>query len=286
MNKHDGPSEAGYHFVQSYKNCKRKHYYTYIRRLEPLYLSPAILFGTATHAGLEEWYRQHAAGASTTKKVKFGRDAALQRLDAQRHLYFDPAKIEIHKRQIIDTFQQYGLEYHEELFRVLAIEESLSCTLPSGDIFTGRIDLAVMGHDARLMIYDHKTTSWRLDNVRRGLMVSDQASSYMMLWNKEHPTKRCAGVVFSIIRNYLGKTEFLQVPVYRTQKDIELFEAEVTEELGDMSQRAINPNALWAKNTDHCYSYNKACPFLELCQGSKFDGLIGVKFKVKEEPDE
>lgn len=282
MGKHDGPSEAGYHFVQSYQNCKRKHYYTQILGLEPLYRSPAILFGTAVHTGLEEWYRQHKAGSSTSKKVKLGRDAALQSLDEHRHYYFDPTKAEVHRRQIIDTFQQYGLEYHEELFWVIAIEESLSHTLPSGDIFTGRLDLVTMQHDARIMIRDHKTTSWNMENVKRGLQVSDQASSYMMLWNKKNPTKRCAGVIFSIIRNYQGKTDFLQVPVYRTQKDIDLFEKEVTENLWDLAQRAIDPEATWPKNTDHCFSYNTACPFLELCQGSNFSGLIGVKFKQKE----
>lgn len=285
-NKHDGPSESGYHFVQSYKNCKRKHFYTYIKALEPLYLSPALLLGTAGHVGLEEWYRKHQAGASPSQRAKAGRDAALGRLDDQRDLYFDPAKVEVHRRQLIDTFQQYGLEYYDENFKVLGVEHALSYTLPTGDIFTGRIDLSIMNHDARLMIIDHKFTGWNIDSFKRAQLTSDQATAYLMLWNKNNPSQRAAGVIFNIIRNYQGKTNFLQVPVYRTQKDIDQFEAEITEELGELAQRSINPTAQWSKNTDHCFAYNQPCAFLELCQGSKFDGLIGIKFKQKELLDE
>lgn len=279
----DGPSESGFHFVQAYQNCKRKFYNRYVRGLEPTYSSPAILLGTAGHAGMEEWYTQHKAGSQVSKKIKFATDRAIAEVEARREKYYDPAKMEVHKRQLRDIFQQYGLHYSNEPFRVLGIEHSLEAPLKYGDVLTGRVDLSTLRNDGQLMIMDHKFTGWSLENFKRSVKASDQTASYMYLWNHNNPTRRCAGVIYNIIRNYQGKIEFAQVPVYRTQEDLDTFVREVSENMRDLSQRLIDPEATWPKNTDHCYAYNRACPFLELCQGIKFDGLIGTKFKQKEQ---
>lgn len=279
----DGPSESGFHFVQAYQNCKRKFHYRYIRGLEPVYQSPAILLGTCGHAGMEEWYLQHQQGSQTSKKIKFATDRAITEIESRRDQYYDPAKMEVHKRQLRDIFQQYGLHYSTEPFRVLDIESSLSAPLTYGDMLTGRLDLTVLRNDGQLMIYDHKFTGWSLDNFKRASRASDQTTAYMFLWNHNNPKRRCAGVVYNIIRDYQGKIEFAQVPVYRSQEDIDLFVREVSENMRDLSQRVIDAEATWPKNTDHCYSYNRACPYLELCQGIKYDGLIGTKFKEKEQ---
>lgn len=283
VKKQDGPSNSGYHFIQAYQNCKRKFYWQYIEGLEPIYRAPAILLGTAGHAGMEEWYRWHKQGASTSKKVKFAIDRAIEDLESRRDQYYDMGKFETHKRQLKDTFQQYALVYDEEPFKVIAIEESEEVSLKYGDIFTGRIDLTVMRNEGRLMIMDHKFTSWSLNNFKRAVQASDQATAYTLLWNRNHPQKLVSGVIFNLIRNYQGSIDFLQVPVYRAHADVEEFEREVSENLRDLAQRVIDPEATWPKNTDQCFSYNRACPFLELCQGVKFDGLIGVKYKKRED---
>lgn len=279
----DGPSASGYHFIQAYQNCKRKFYYTYVQGLEGKYRSPAILFGTAAHVGMEAWYTEHKNKSAISKKVKFATDAAIADLEAHRDQYYDLSKFEVHKRQIKDTFQQYGLEYHQEDFYIMAIEESSEVELDYGDIFTGRLDLVVKQFDGRIMIYDHKFTSWSLNNFKRSVQASDQATAYTKLWNEKHPDQRASGVVFNLIRNYQGSISFLRVPVYRAQEDVETFSREASENLRDLSQRVIDPQATWPKNTDQCFAYNQACPFLELCQGVKFSGLIGTKFIKREE---
>lgn len=279
----DGPSAAGYHFVQAYQNCKRKFYWQYVKGLEPIHKAPAILLGTAGHVGMEAWYEQHKMGSTTSKKVKFAIDAAIGNLEEHYDEYYDPSKFEVHKRQLRDTFQQYGLQYDHEPFRVISLEESLEVTLKYGDLFTGRVDLVTLRDDGRVMIMDHKFTSWSLHNFKRAVQASDQATAYTLLWNKNHPKRPASGVIFNLIRNYQGKIDFLQVPVYRAQADVEVFESEVSENLRDLSQRAIDPEATWPKNTDHCFSYNRACPFLDLCQGVKYDGLVGVKYKKRED---
>lgn len=278
----DGPSSAGYHFVQAYQNCKRKFYNTYVRGLEGIYRSPAILFGTAAHVGMEEWYKQHAQGSVVSKKVKFATDAAIVDAESRRDQYYDPSKLEVHKRQLKDTFHQYGLVYFNEPFRVVGVEENYEITLQYGDIFTGRIDLVTLRDNGQLMIMDHKFTSWSLDNFKRSVQASDQATAYCALWNANNPKRRASGVIFNLVRNYQGKIEFAQVPVYRAQSDIDIFIREVSENMRDMAQRLIDPDSTWPKNTDQCFAYNSPCPFLELCQGVKYDGLIGTKFKVKE----
>jgi hypothetical protein len=278
----DGPSASGYHFVQAYQNCKRKFYHQYIQGLEENYRAPAILFGTAGHVGMEEWYRQHAQQSPISKKVKFATDAAIADAESRRDQYYDLSKLEVHKRQLKDTFHQYGLVYPDEPFKVVSIEENYEVTLDYGDIFTGRIDLVTLRNNGQLMIMDHKFTGWSLESFKRSVQASDQATAYCMLWNEHNPKRRAGGVIFNLIRNYQGRIEFAQVPVYRAQQDIDTFRREVSENLRDMAQRVIDPEATWPKNTDHCFAYNRACPFLELCQGVKFDGLIGTKYHKKE----
>lgn len=283
QDRKDGPSNSGYHFVQAYQNCKRKFYWQYVKGLEPIHMAPAILFGTAGHAGLEEWYKLHSQGSSISKKVKLSIEAAVSDLESRREHYYEMSKFEAHKQQLKDTFHQYGLQYEDQSFKVVSIEDSLEVELQYGDMFTGRLDLVVMQNDGRLMIMDHKFTSWSLSNFKRAVQANDQSTAYTLLWNKNNPQRRAAGVIFNLIRNYQGSIDFLQVPVYRSQVDVDIFEKEVSENLRDLSQRVIDPEASWPKNTDQCFSYNRACPFLELCQGAKFDGLIGVKYTTKED---
>lgn len=232
---------------------------------------------------MEAWYEQHKQGSTVSKKVKFAIDASISDLENHREQYYDMGKFEVHKRQLKDTFQQYGLVYPDEPFRVVALEAPEEIKLRYGDIFTGRLDLVTLQNDGRRMIMDHKFTSWSLENYRRAVQASDQATAYTLLWNRNHPDTPVSGVIFNLIRNYQGNISFLQVPVYRALQDVETFEKEVSENLRDLAQRAIDPEATWPKNTDQCFSYNQACPFLELCQGVKYDGLIGTKFKKRED---
>ena len=278
-----GASPSGYHFVQSYQNCKRKFYWQYIRSLEPIHKAPALLLGSAGHEGLDEWYNQHSIGSSVSKRVKFATDRAIACIEESYDHYYDKSKFEAHKRQLRDTFQQYGLEYYDESLRVLSREDTLSVGLEYGDIFTGRMDLVALFGDGRRMIVDHKFTGWHMESFARSVKSSDQATAYTMLWNENFPGKRVGGVVFNIIRNYQGKIDFKRVPVYRAQGDVDEFKREVSENFRDLAQRAVDPEATWPKNTDHCFAYNSPCPFLDLCQGVKYDGLVGVKFKLREE---
>lgn len=282
---HEGPSLSGFHFIQAYQNCKRKFYYQYVKGLVPVHRSPALLFGTAAHRAMEVWYAEVKAGSLTSKKVKFATDAGIAALEEQREQYYDPGKLETQKRQMRDTFMQYGLQYPNEMFTVIGSELSLETTLQYGDLFTGRVDIAVLWQDGRLMIMDHKFTGWSMESFKRSVQAGDQSTSYQLLWNRNNPKRPASGVIFNLIRNYQGSISFARVPVYRGQRDIEIFEAEVSENMRDLAQRLVDPSAVWPKNTDHCFAYNSACPFLDLCQGVKFDGLIGTKFTVQEEAE-
>jgi hypothetical protein len=245
------------------------------------------MFGKTMHTGMEAYYKSLQKSDHTGEAVFAGKEAFKRDLESYREVYILGQQFDddLHRGQRL--IEDYGIHYYNDHFKVVAVEETMELPLSDNSIFTGRLDLAVVSQEARLYIVDHKFTGWSLSSFAKSIKVSDQGTGYLLLWNSTHPKEmQASGVMFNICRNYKGATDFLRPIIYKTEKDIEDFRLEIVEDFKEMYSRLSNPNALWPKNTDRCFDYNRPCEYQDLCLGANFQALIGSKFVKTERPIE
>lgn len=276
-------SDAGFHFIQDFRRCKRYWYNKYVRRLEPLQRSPALIFGESGHDALETYYAAAKEGIPYHERGAILKQTFLDKLHERkdRYTYHDKYEEDLNRAEFVSD--AYTLQYSMEGFTPLAIEESINVTLPNGQPFTGRIDLVVRSRENIIYIVDHKFTGWSLNSFAKTVENSDQATAYLMLWNETHPELKATAVIFNIIREYKGNVNFLRPVVSKTQRDVEDFKLDLMDDQNDITRRLTDPDARWPKNTESCFLYNRPCPFLDLCKGQNYEGLIGVKFEQKDQ---
>ena len=283
-----GPTESGYHFIQDFLRCEQYWAYTYYYGLEQMNPATVLLYGLAMHEGMEAWYMAVMNRLPLHERVRAARTMFKATLAGYKDMYLQPEYYSQDMAKGIALMEQYGFEYANEGFTVdklpdgrPAIEVACSTHLPSGDKFTGRLDLVVLNSVGVRYIVDHKTTGWSLMNLERALRVSHQATGYLWLWNNNFPDKQAAGVVFNVLRSYNGKPSFGRPIVYKTAEDVSKFQRDVAKILDRIANTVAEPDPTFIMNTDSCYKYNKACPFLELCQGSNYELLLGKRYKLR-----
>jgi len=272
-------SDSGFHFMQDYIKCQQYFYWRYVKQLQPVHKPSPLIYGGAIHAGLEAWYKGMQENEHIELRLKHMLEsfkATMQEDEAEyaEHEWYEKD----HDRGLL-VLQAYAEHYPKEPFKVLAVEEPVDIELPTGDHFTGTMDL-IVEQEGRVLIYDHKTTGWSMELAVRSLSTSDQATGYTMIHNYLHPDRQAVGLVFNMLRNVKSVIEFSRSLVVKSRADQERFNGDVTYTLSEIARKLSNPEERWVRNTGNCFAYNRACPFLELCQGANFEGLIGVKYKV------
>jgi len=285
MGKNEGASSSGFHFLQDYLRCQQYFYWKYFRKLEPLWASPSLLFGDAIHKALEAWYIGLRDGMTTPERHLLAVQAFRSRLGEIKDSYkYTETFLEDRDRgkRIIDA---YALEYAFEAWKVLDIERGLEYTFETGDKFTGRFDLAVTTHQGRQYIVDHKTTGWGMANLIKTLNATDQSTGYLWLWNNTAPDyMRANGIIFNIIRSYKDSIDFKQHLVTKSDADLDRFKKDAGYTLEEIATKVTDPNRFrFVRNTASCYLYNRPCPYLDLCMGANYEGLIGTMYKPIEE---
>lgn len=258
-------SESGFHFIQAYIRCQRQFYHTVIDKLGLTRMAPPLVFGTAIHEGLAEYYKDFPKFIWTIRlgraKVKFA-----QAMAEMKGEYEDFSKYEGDLQKGHDLLADYAAKYgaidQNWFAEIEGIEEQLETKiLPTSDVFTGRIDLRYINQDGRRYIMDHKTTNWFLDKLIKTLSVSDQATGYIWLWNKKHPDAPVDGLVY----NVLGNKEFVRHLVSRSELQLQEFERKAAIVLDEIARKVNSPVENWIKNTDNCYLYNRQCDYYDLC---------------------
>jgi len=279
-------SDSGFHFIQDYQRCPRYWYNKYVRGLEEIRKSPALIFGESGHEALEHYYRLVQNKVPFHERVEPTKQTFLNALKERKdqYEYHDRFEDDINRAEaIIDA---YALQHSMEYLSPIAIEESLEMELPNGQVFTGRIDLVVKSQEGAIYIMDHKFTGWSLSSFAKTTENSDQATAYLMLWNQTHPELEARGVIFNIIREYKGNVNFLRPIVTKTDGDIENFKLDLMDIQNEIVHKLGTPDARWPKNTGSCFLFNRPCPFINICKGENFEYLIGSKYKLREEESE
>lgn len=276
-------TEAGFHFIEDYKTCKRYFKYSYVDGLEPIQTPTHLMLGTSLHEGMRTWYEMLRDGYTLQQRISEATRVSLGTLKSHFSDYADIDKYAEDYAKLENVFSEYGTAFPDERMKVLAVEELLEAELPSGDIVTGRIDLAYETEQGRRVICDHKSTGWSLANVCKTLKASDQTTMYKLLWDRNYPDKPINTILYNVVRmTKKGEVTFANTALAKTRNDVEEFMLDTADEFNELAQRLANPDARWPKTTKSCFMYNRPCPFLELCQGENFDGLIDIKFRKKE----
>lgn len=292
----DGPSDAGFHFIQDFQRCEKYWGYKYYYGIEPLHDSRHVLYGHAMHVAMEKWYLLHDKGTATPVRVQQAKKAFIESMAQKEKRYFNHDEYEADKLRGLQTLEGYGLQYFNEYWRlatvqrqdtgqiIKAVEMPLRAVLPSGVHFTGRVDMAAYNREGRLYIIDHKNTGWVMYKLEKTLRASGQATGYLWLWNETFPNYRANAVVFNVLRNVNGNTEYKQIPVYKTQEDIDTFKKDVDIVLNRMLSIVDSPEPYFVRNTDQCTAFGAPCPYIKLCQGENFDVLLGRDFRLRGAP--
>ena len=209
--------------------------------------------------------------------------------------------------------------------KTIGTEIKHSVTIPSGPlagmVLEGTIDKVV--HDTRgtdVWIRDHKSTGMKtLDVIFAGFPWSPQARIYRILAYDRFPDNAIMGFILDGIMKpgikLCGKDEknskvwncsvedayLRRVKEWYSEKDTDaiksqaimfnepLYSPELIDELLKMKQLGSLANTPFAYNRDpsrfHCYLYDSACIYLDLCESpmTRWPELFDTKYKIREE---
>jgi len=283
-------SDAGYHFFSDYRKCQKFWYWRYVRKLLPLKQSAAPEAGKIFHEVLAVYYSTIQKGVA---RPEVAAEEKLANLIPSHDIEETPTR-ELYLR-LLNAFRMYHSAYmYDPYWEVLAVEETYDHvfkvrqdygkyhrTVPV--YFTGRIDLVVRWNGA-IYIVDHKTTSWIMGKVAESLMMSDQATGYVALWNAKHPMQPASETIYNIIKVDKGhgdaQKELVRPLVTRTQNDIDSFLLDIAETSREVQQKLTKKTARFVQDRNACYLYNSNCAYSDLCMGASPEGLIGISYKI------
>jgi hypothetical protein len=141
---------------------------------------------------------------------------------------------------------------------------------------TMRPDCILRSEGGHVYIMETKTSFSNPNIVLEGVVVGDQATSYI------YGVKRVYGIHAQMIPDIVGWS--LSTPhiekiacfrgeiVSRSERDLADFEEGVQSELLDISTRVAalkkhSVAALFPRNTQFCMSYNRRCDYADICRG-------------------
>lgn len=270
--KRSGATWAGFHFLESFKTCKRKWMLRYVYGLESDRKPFQLVFGGCFHEGKAEFYRT----GSSSKALKVYRsslkDSKVEIEDSPRYY---PLLLERGPTMLERWIQRLG-KNDIRIYDILAVEKLLTVDLPNGYRFTVRIDVAGKGPGG-VYLFDTKT-SWYSANLQaEQLETSDQTTAYLYAWNLKHPKTPAQGLVPDCIYWNVNspdpdKIECVRsVLVTRSARELKEWEEGVMSDLKDMASRVLamkrhGEASTFPRTTSYCLSYNRKCEYLDICR--------------------
>ena len=272
--------------VATARDCKRKYYYRYVRRLQHRQYDPKPLhFGRKWHLMLEAWFTHR---------------------DSQRTL-----ELAVGDEYLVAMFEGYLARWGRPGFLASLSEQQFKATIRNPA--TGRasrrfsqlgyMDMVAMQPDGRLWLWEHKTASTIDGQYLEKLWCDSQITGYVSALQGQGLD--IAGVVYDIAKKtrvrqrknedraafverlkelYLGLGMFHRETVIISDQQIYEWKADlwqVTKELLDCRR-----NDVWYRNTARCYDYHRPCEFVGLCMNGGSEALINAEYEPRTWRDE
>lgn len=202
--------------IQTYKDCRRKWWLTYYRRLKPRqqkFTGPLAL-GSRVHEALDQYY---TTGIDLV-------DAHANLIEADRQLLIedgrDPSEIDsegdlgrIMLEGYLDWVEEEGIDAELEM---ISTEEILNMPMFDGSVeLTGKIDMRVRRKgDGVRMFRDFKTVGGSFDQFSSTAHMNEQILTYMLLENHANGEgERSEGGIFTLLKK-VKRTANAKPPFY------------------------------------------------------------------------
>jgi hypothetical protein len=278
--KRSGASEAGFHFLELFKTCKRKWMIRYILGIEADRKPFQLIFGGCFHHGKAIFYETKSLSKAISSYKQAVKESRSELEDPSRYL---PMMLE-RGPVMLEKWSKLLGKNDLRIYKILAIEKVIKFKLPNGYIFTIKPDVVVEA-SAGVYLFDTKT-SWYSANLQsEQLEVGDQTSAYLYGWNLMHPKNKASGLVPDCIAWNLNSNDPDKIEctrsrlVTRSERELKEWADGTMSDLVDMASRVrglrnFSEAQTFPRTTSYCLSYNRICEYADICR-HKIEGIPG-----------
>jgi len=202
--------------IQTFKDCRRKWWLSYYRRLQPRaqkYTGPLAL-GTRVHAALDEYYSQGVPLLeSYAKYVEIDKQALIDSFRDTVELDTEAELGRIMLEGYLEWVEENGIDAELEM---ISTEEIISMPLFDGRVeLQGKLDMRVRRKaDGVRLFRDFKTVGGSFAEFASLAHMNEQILTYMLLeayQNKDG--ERCDGGIFTMLKK-VKRTANAKPPFY------------------------------------------------------------------------
>lgn len=202
--------------IQTFKDCRRRWWFTYYRRLQPREknYTGALALGSRIHEALDQYYstgkpllEAHSELVESEKQALLAnfRDVAELEKEAELgHIMLDG---------YLQWVEENGVDAELEM---ISTEETMSMPMFNGDVeLQGKLDMRVRRKgDGVRMFRDFKTVGGSLSEFASLAQMNEQILTYMLLeQHRNEPGERSEGGIFTLLKK-VRRTANARPPFY------------------------------------------------------------------------
>jgi hypothetical protein len=189
--------------IQTFKDCRRRWWLTYYRRLQPKYKDStgALALGTRIHAALDDYYangtpllQAHANLVNTEKELLLQDFRDVSELEKEAEL----------GHIMLDGYLQWNEEEGIDAdLEMISTEETIVMPMFNGEVeLQGKLDMRVRRKaDGVRMFRDFKTVGGSLSDFANLAPMNEQILTYMVLeQSKDKDGERSDGGIFTMLK--------------------------------------------------------------------------------------
>ena len=191
---------VSYTQLKSWKRCRQKWHYRYVRGLVPKERVKKIDLGNYGHALLEAYYKgedlQQASENYWREQTK----------DMFQEEMIEYQEVRDQAEQLVKRYIDHYNKVGDDL-KIHAVEEHFQVTIPTAKGYKsmtdlqGVLDLVVEDGTGELWLVDHKFTSIDLDKYEENLVLDEQANYYLWaLAEMLGDYGAVSGIIFNLVR--------------------------------------------------------------------------------------
>lgn len=202
--------------IQTFKDCRRRWWLTYYRRLQPRYkeTTGALALGSRIHEALDQYYskgvpllRAHAQLVDTDRLLVSDQMFGMETLEKEAELG------RIMLEGYLEWVEENGIDAELEM---VSTEEKITASLFNGEVeLTGKLDMRVRRKaDGVRLFRDFKTVGGSLSDFANLAPMNEQILTYMLLEStKVDETERVEGGIFTMLKK-VRRTAAAKPPFY------------------------------------------------------------------------
>lgn len=288
--------------ISTFMDCRRKYWWSYVKRYEPIVFAPQFITGNCVHFGLYQLYDKNPKAVRDTLKIFDNEKQKLRdklSLDTKQE-----SDLNQEEYMIRGMLEAYAHKYRNHIKKVKHItnELKLKYKIDRHTKLTIKMDNIVLLNNRR-HVHEIKTTKTLTPDYVKNIKNDMQTAIYFHGHNRCMPkSERLRGIMYDVIRKPSirkkkkeSTQQFLKrlADYYDGPNENELFYMEVIERplltddrVFDVIEHVVDDMRNCATEDDfypndrHCYVY-KRCHFYDICHYGE-NAATRAKFRVRE----